>query len=76
MAELPEARSEAVWLVDTAPSMATESTAATCWDTLTMPEPMPASLGGTDATAMVSSGVNAVAAPKPISRTAAKIWGK
>ena len=62
--------------VDTAPSMATESTADTCWDTLTIPEPMPASLGGTEATAMVNSGVNAVAAPKPISRTAAKIWGK
>ena len=41
-----------------------------------MPEPMPASWAGTPARAMVSRGVNAVAAPKPISSTAAKIWGK
>src|SRR5664279_5594212 len=75
-AELPEASSEAVWPADTAPRIATESAPDTCWDQLTMPEPIPASLAGTPAKAMVSKGVNAVAAPKPISSTAAKIWGK
>jgi len=40
--------------VDTAPRIATESTADMCWDRLTMPEPMPASLARTAARAMVN----------------------
>jgi hypothetical protein len=45
-------------------------------DTLTSADATPASRAGTSAMAIVSSGMNAVPAPRPISRKATKTVGK
>ena len=41
-----------------------------------IPEPSPASAAGTSAIAIVSSGMNALPIPKPITKKARKIVGK
>lgn len=59
-----------------APSAASPSAPEMYSDTLTSADATPASRAGTSAMAIVSSGMNAVPAPRPISRKATKTVGK
>ena len=58
------------------PSTATPIARANCNEVLTIPEARPASARGTFAIAIVSSGMNASPAPRPISRNGDQQLGK
>ena len=62
--------SAAVCSVATVPRMARPSAPAICMETLTIPEPIPASAMGTSAMAIERRGMNEVPAPTPMSRKA------
>ena len=57
-------------------STASPMAPAICWDTLTTPEPNPASSLGISDMPICRSGMNESPAPAPTSRKATKIWGK
>ena len=65
-----------MWLAASVLSTARPSAPLICWETLVIPEPSPASAGGTSAIASVSSGMNALPMPRPIAKQAKKIVGK
>ena len=56
-----------MWLAAMVLSTASPSAPLICWETLVIPEPSPASAAGTSAIASVSSGMNALPMPRPIS---------
>ena len=76
MTSWPLAISDLVRFAAIVLSTARPTAPAICWDTLTMPEPNPASSLGISDIPIWSSGMNERPAPRPSSRKAKKIWGK
>ena len=72
----PLATNDRVRLVAIVLSTARPTAPASCWETLTTPEPNPASALGISDIAICSNGMNDAPAPTPSNRMAKKIWGK